>query len=97
MSYPNEVINAKAEEPEFQKLLFALRMEICTTSELSSRVFYYANNLQTIPEQSNDNKPVAQKEPIGVVEMLWEEFRRLRMANQTLQITADHLQKVVGS
>ena len=97
MSYPNEVIDAKAEEPEFQKLLFALRMEICTTSELSSRVFYYANNLHTIPEIPIDNAPVEQKSPRGVIEMLWEEFRILRRANEQLQRTVDHLQKVVGS
>ncbi len=96
MDYQNAAISAK-EEPEFQRLLNSLRSEASTSLELSNRAFYLSNNLQQMPELPNDGGDVKEKEPRGVIEMLWVEVWKVRRANSELQRTVDHLQRVIGS
>jgi hypothetical protein len=95
MEYPNVAVSAK-EEPEFQTLLNSLRGEVSTSLELSNRVRYLSNNLQRMSEVPYDND-MKEREPIGVIEMLWAEVWRIREANSELQRTVDHLQRVIGS
>ena len=100
MDYQNAAISAKEErakeEPEFQRLLNSLRSEASISLELSNRAFYLSNNLQQMPEVPHDND-VKEKEPRGVIEMLWVEVLKVRRANSELQRTVDHLQRVIGS
>lgn len=83
-------------EPLFAILLQNLRVDVMETGEQVSRNAYYVNNINKIPEKKgNDGQPT--KEPIGIIELIWDELYKLRHHNSQLREINDHLIEIVGS
>lgn len=81
---------------EFQKILNSLRCETSTLTEICDRTFYFCSNLKEFPATIQEQN-YEEKEPQGVVEMLWVEIAKIKKANEDLQRIVEHLERVIGS
>lgn len=82
--------------PDFQMLLESLQKETNRGTELTGRLAYLGGQIKPIELKSEKINPM-EKEPNGIIDLLWQQIWRLRNQNDELQVVSDHLHSLVGS
>jgi hypothetical protein len=95
MDHQAKTLLTENREPDFQRLLTSLRHETLTSLELSDITFLLSNQLKEI-SPTTESPEIVNKEPEGVIEMLWAEVFKVRQTNNRLQRIVDHLQEIIG-
>jgi hypothetical protein len=92
---PYLIHNEGARASEFKILLEFFSKAIDHSSDLSTELFIYANNLKPLHEPDINNE-LDQKNPQGILEMFKSQLSKLENSNAKLFEVCNHLRELIG-
>jgi len=98
MEYEKIKTPSESKQSDFQKILDDLRKEVAIANQLTEKVRYFSNILKQIEPASvpkKDSEII--KEPLDIIENLWEQVLALRRSNEEMEVVANHLQSTIGN
>jgi len=87
---------SSANNSTLKSLFTSLQSETFETYQLTKRLSYFANNLNTMESQNETQSNIPSKEPESITDYLWQEIFKLRKSNSELLIISNHFEKVIG-